>query len=66
MKFVLNVGNKHYFCKKKIKIGSKLFLLVSFKTIQQMKCSITILNHTSYFLNMKYIQALQHLNHTEC
>jgi hypothetical protein len=27
---------------------------------------VTLQNHTSYFLNMKYIQALQHLNHIEC
>ncbi len=27
---------------------------------------VTLQNHTSYFLNMKYIQDLQHLIHTKC
>jgi hypothetical protein len=27
---------------------------------------ITLQSHTSYFLDMKYIQDLQHINHIEC
>jgi hypothetical protein len=27
---------------------------------------VTLQSHISYFFNMKYIQALQHLNHIEC
>jgi hypothetical protein len=34
------------------------------KQFEKWNVEATILNHTSYFLGMKYIQALQHVNHT--
>jgi hypothetical protein len=37
-----------------------------FWKIQHMKCSNHILSYILYFINMKYIEALQHLNHIEC
>jgi hypothetical protein len=34
------------------------------KQFDQWNVQITFQNHTSYFLNMKYVQILQHLNDT--
>jgi hypothetical protein len=36
------------------------------KQFDTWNAQVTLQSHISYFLNMKYIQALQHLNHIEC
>ncbi len=36
------------------------------KQFNTWNAQVTLQSHTSYFLDMKYIQALQHLNHIEC
>jgi len=53
-----------FFCKKLNKRNRVQEIYVGlFWKIRHMKCSNYISTRTSYFLNMKYIQALQHLNH---
>jgi hypothetical protein len=59
--FILNVGNKHYFSKKLNKKNRVETIYVGFfkKQFEPWNTQITLQNHISYFLNMKYIQALQ-------
>jgi hypothetical protein len=63
MKFSMNVGNK-FFCKKLNKRDEMEEIYVGvFWKIHHMKCSSQTSTNTSYFLNIKYILALQHPNH---
>jgi hypothetical protein len=36
------------------------------KQFNKWNVQVTFKKHTSYFLDMKHIQVLQHLNHIEC
>jgi hypothetical protein len=54
----------YFFCKKLNNRNKMEEIYVGlFWQIRHMKCLNHISTCTSYFLNMKYIQALQHLNH---
>ncbi len=63
----MNVANKHYFCEKFNKRNRVKTIYVGFfqnnSTNEMFKSHFETI---SYFLNMKYIQACQRLNHIEC
>jgi uncharacterized protein (DUF2132 family) len=62
--FFMNVGNIQFFYKHLNKRNKVEAIYVGlFWKIHHMKCSSHNLTRTSYFFNIKYIQALQHLNH---
>jgi hypothetical protein len=62
----MNIGNICFFCEKLNNRNrvEEIYVGVFWKNCH-MKCSSHISTCTSYFLNMKYIQALQHLNHID-
>ncbi len=67
MNFILNVGNKCYFCGKLNKRNKVEIIYVGFcqnnSTNEMFKSHFKAILHISLMI---YIQALQHLNHKEC
>jgi hypothetical protein len=63
-KIFMDVGNIHFFSEHVNKRNKVEAIYVGlFWNFHHMKCSSCTLTCTSYFFNIKYIQALQHLNH---
>jgi len=62
--FLMNIDNICLLCENLNKRNKvEIFYVGLFWKFWHMKCSNHTSNRTSYFINMKYIQALQHPNH---